>query len=259
MAKPTRREQRVTSNDVNQAVILAAGEGTRLGPLTKDFPKPLLPIKNKPVIHHVIDILGAAGIQQLNIVIGYKAEKIRSYLNSVKLKANINYAYQPEALGSGDALLCARKLIDKDRPFLVTAADTVFKAVELKKMIDVFRQEKPDAIVALRLIDRNELIRRSCVHLNPDGSIKHLIEKPMPRELPLHNMSVLPVFMFSNNFWRFFDKLKPSAEGYYQIATAIQDCIDSGGLVKGFEFKFSQDLTYPQDILRHNFDYLNKL
>lgn len=242
-----------------QAVILAAGEGTRLRPLTKDYPKPLLPINNKPVILQVIQTLVKAGIDDIKVVIGYQAEKMELYVKSLKLRAKILFAYQPQAIGSADALICARNLLDKKRPFLVTAADTVFKSADLIIMKKFFNSKKPDALVAIKNINRRQLIRRSCVHLNPDGSIKQLIEKPLPRQLPTHNTSALPIFLFSNSFWHYLDRIEPSENGHWELATAIQDCIDSGGKVFGFKFKWSKDLTYPKDLLKHNFSYLDKL
>lgn len=243
---------------VNQAIILAAGLGTRLKPFTKAIPKPLLPIKNKPVIQQVINVLAKAGMKKATAVIGYQGNKIRQYLDSQKLPIVINYAYQQQPLGSADALLSARNLINKKEPFMVTAADTIYKPEELKQMLDFFNKEKPEVLVALKSIERNQLIRRSCVHLNKDGTIKHLIEKPLPRDFPDHNFSALPIFIFKPSFWAFLDKLKPSANGFWELATAIQNCINSGAVARGFKFKWSEDITYPEDLLKCNFAYLSR-
>lgn len=217
------------------------------------------PIKSKPVILQVIETLSKTGITNIKIVIGYHAKKIELFLKNLKLTNEISFAYQPQALGSADALICAKNLINRNHPFLVTAADTIFKTEDLIKMIEFFKKIRPAGVVAVKRVDRRQLIRRSCVHLNQDGTIKHLIEKPLPKQLPTHNTSALPIFLFNKNFWPFLERVKPSANGYWEIASAIQDCIDSGGKVFSFEFKWSKDLTYPKDVLKHNFGYLNKL
>ncbi len=114
-----------------KAVILAAGKGTRMLPLTKTMPKVLIPINGKPFLQYVIENVRQAGYTELAIVVGHLKEKIAAFLKQNKIKATL--IEQKELRGTGDAVLQARKFTGKDN-FLIYYGDNLISAQDLKSM-----------------------------------------------------------------------------------------------------------------------------
>ncbi|MBO4249570.1 nucleotidyltransferase family protein, partial [Halomicrobium sp. IBSBa] len=97
---------------IDTAVVLAAGEGTRLRPLTRNRPKPMLPAANRPILEHVFDALVEAGIEKLVAVVGYKRDRVQDHFGPTYRGVPISYVSQTKQLGSGHALLQARSAVD---------------------------------------------------------------------------------------------------------------------------------------------------
>ncbi len=112
---------------LKQAVILAGGLGTRLGPLTRDTPKPLLPVGDVPFLEHVVWNLKRFGIERFLFSVGYRAEKIMAHFgNGRRLGVQIEYVFEKTPAGTGGALVLARQLGRLDEWFLVANGDTLF-------------------------------------------------------------------------------------------------------------------------------------
>jgi glucose-1-phosphate thymidylyltransferase len=111
-----------------KAVVLAAGRGERLWPLTEDTPKPLLPIANKPILERTLEPLASAGIRQIIIVVGFRNEKIRDRLGKGEaIGSEIKYIKQKTPKGTADALgTCSKELQGEDR-FLVVYGDDYYE------------------------------------------------------------------------------------------------------------------------------------
>ncbi len=116
-----------------RAFILAAGEGTRMWPLTDTRPKPLIPIGNKPIIEHILDSIVDAGINEIGILIGYEGRQIAERFGDSYRNAKIEYVYQKERRGTGDAVLHASKF--DDERFLVVNGDLYFSGDAIKEII----------------------------------------------------------------------------------------------------------------------------
>jgi CTP:molybdopterin cytidylyltransferase MocA len=110
-----------------QAVVMAAGEGRRLRPITEHWPKPVLPIDGRPVVVTLVHDLAAAGCERIVVVTGYLAEQVEALLEP--LPYEIRFVRQPPGQGSADAVLRA----DATPPYLVVAADNVFAAGDLAR------------------------------------------------------------------------------------------------------------------------------
>jgi len=107
---------------IETAIILAGGLGTRLRPLTDETPKPLLPLKGKPIVQHTIEQLKRHGVKNIILSIGYKADKIKEYFgDGSKLGLNISYVVEDNPLGTGGAVKMAAQGINK--PFILTWGD----------------------------------------------------------------------------------------------------------------------------------------
>lgn len=116
-----------------QAVILAAGEGTRLRPLTQNRPKSLLPVANRPILEHLIESLLKSGIRDIIVVVGYRKEQVMRHLN--RLSVPVRVVEQKNQIGTAHALLCARDLITKD--VLVLPGDNYVDPASLKELLKV--------------------------------------------------------------------------------------------------------------------------
>ena len=128
-----------------KAIILAGGRGKRLRPITDYVPKPLIPIKNIPIIEWQIKYLKKFGISEVIICSGYKTKMIENYLNKKKLGIKITFSIEAKPLGTGGAIKKAGKKI-KDKSFLVINGDTITN-IDLKKLI---KKENSIASIELR-------------------------------------------------------------------------------------------------------------
>ena len=124
---------------ITEAVILAAGEGKRLRPLTLKTPKSMLKVKGKPVLYYIIRSLRLNEIKKIVIVVGYKKEVIMDYFgDGSKFGVNIEYAIQEKPGGTGDALLCAKGKVS-GKHFIVLNGDVLFDSNILNQMIEKMR------------------------------------------------------------------------------------------------------------------------
>ncbi|MFW5956675.1 MAG: sugar phosphate nucleotidyltransferase, partial [Halorhabdus sp.] len=124
------------------AVVLAAGEGERLAPLTESRPKPMLPAANRPILSYVFDALVAADVDSLVVVIGYERDHIRDQFGNAYGDTPIEYVVQEKQLGSGHALRKAKGAVDG--PFLVVNGDQIVAPEMVAAVRDAY---DPDSAV----------------------------------------------------------------------------------------------------------------
>jgi CTP:molybdopterin cytidylyltransferase MocA len=118
-----------------EAVVIAAGEGRRLRPLSERWPKPILPIDGKPVIATLLRELEAAGVSAVTVVVGHLGDQVRGLLAGL----DVRFAEQPEPLGSADAVQRAVEA-GAGAPFLVTVADTVYEPGDSRRFVEAWEQ-----------------------------------------------------------------------------------------------------------------------
>ena len=171
-----------------KAIILAGGRGKRLRPITDYVPKPLIPIKNIPIIEWQIKYLKKFGITEVIICSGYKTKMIENYLKNNKLGIKITFSIEDKPLGTGGAIKKAGKKI-KDKSFLVINGDTITN-IDLKKVI---KKENSIASIQLRTkfgilqTEQNKIIKfdekKEIMDLWMNAGIYHL-NKETIKELP---------------------------------------------------------------------------
>jgi len=162
-----------------KAILLAGGLGTRLRPLTNETPKPLLPIKGKPIIEHTMLNLKKHGITEIILSIGYKAEKIQEYFgNGEKLGVEIEYCIEDEPLGTGGAIKMATENIKG--PFVLLWGDNL-SDVNVTQMID-FHKER-SAKLTMLLTQREDTENWGCAVLDGEHIVS-FVEKPKREEAP---------------------------------------------------------------------------
>ena len=218
-----------------QAVILAAGEGKRVRPLTRSRPKALIPVANRPIIEYVIDALVKNGIREIIVVAGYRKEQVTRFLN--QLDVQVEVVVQPKQLGTAHALQCAEPKIHGD--FLLLPGDNY---------ID------PHSIARIAGQENAMLVRE---HPNPsnfgvvmlqDGLVTNIVEKPE------HAQSLT----VSTGIY----SLKKEIFSYIRgpdLTDAIAAMIADGKQVKGVVADDWQDAIFAWDLLKMNRRLLHHL
>ena len=211
-----------------KAIILAGGRGKRLRPITDYVPKPLIPIKNIPIIEWQIKYLKKFGISEIIVCSGYKTKMIENYLNNKKLGIKITFSVEDKPLGTGGAIKKAGKKI-KDRSFLVINGDTITN-IDLKKLI-----KKNNAIAAIQLrtkfgilqTDKDKIMKfdekKEIENLWMNAGIYHLNKETL-KELPTvgdiektlfpdyAKKEKLSTIKFTNSKWYSIDSFKDIEE-----------------------------------------------
>jgi NDP-sugar pyrophosphorylase family protein len=236
-----------------EAVVIAAGEGRRLRPLTERWPKALLPIDRSPVLSLVLRELARAPVERVTIVVGHLGEQIEALVgDGARFGLAVSYARQPEPLGSADAVRCAVAAGAKP-PLLVTAADTAYRPGDLVAAASSFTACGADGGLGVRRVPAAELAERSWVRVE-DGRVVRVIEKPVaPGALSDPPLAAAPLWLLGPRLV----ELLGAVEGPpFQLADAFQRAIDRGDRVVALDLGPTRDLTRPEDLVRHNFPYL---
>ena len=144
-----------------QTVVLAAGEGTRMRPLTAAQPKPMLPVAGTPLLEHTLDRAVAAGADRLVVVVGYESDRVRDHFGNQHGGVDIEYAVQTEQRGTADAVSAAAPLLD-DEPFVVLNGDALYDQASLNALysngpaVGSYRVDNPSAYGVLQIADADE-------------------------------------------------------------------------------------------------------
>lgn len=229
-----------------KGLILAAGLGTRLRPITSLRPKPTIAVANQPLIHYAVQNLVDVGIREIGVVVSHDTiEHLQASLRDFT-GAEFSYIIQDPPLGLAHAVKEARGFLG-DSDFMMYLGDNLFE-----NGISSFREAfKPDegvnAVLALVPVDNPSQLGVAVVK---DGRITELVEKP---EVPPSNLAVAGVYVFDKSIHPIIDTLKPGAKNEYQITDAIFQLIQQGGLVKPVEVTgWWKDTGKAEDILDAN-------
>jgi len=225
--------------DIDTAVVLAAGEGTRLRPLTRNRPKPMLPAGNRPILEHVFDSLVEAGVEELVVVVGYKRDRVQNHFGPTYRDVPVTYVTQDKQLGSGHALLQAREAVDGS--VLVLNGDRLIDAGTVTAVADSFAETGDPS---LAVVERRETSRYGAVEVHGD-EIAKLVEKPRDGDYRLINGGV---YAFSADIFTAIEET-PRQEGELALTDTLERIIDQDR-VRGVEVDgMWVDATYPWDLL----------
>lgn len=229
-----------------KSIILCAGKGTRLRPLTHTSAKHLIPIANKPVLFYAIEAIRDCGIKDIGIIVGETREDIGSELKEgSKWGVNISYIEQKEALGLAHAVSVAHDFLGEDK-FLMYLGDNLLKN-GVESYANKFIQGNYNAFVLLTEVDNP---KQFGVAELEEGRVVRVVEKPKE---PVSNLALIGVYFFDKNVHQAIKSIKPSARGELEITDAIQWMIDNGYKV-GAEVigGWWKDTGKPDDILEAN-------
>jgi NDP-sugar pyrophosphorylase family protein len=237
-----------------QGVILAAGKGSRLHPITLKRSKAMLPILGKPIVERVMENICANGIKDFVLVVSQDDQDIVKYFSEEsELEVNITFVVQKERLGMANALQCAAPSIHQD--FVLSACDNLAPAKHVAELIE--RQQADEAIhatLSLTHIDPASVGKTGIVEL-VNGRITHIVEKPRPEEAPT-NIASLPLYVFTPRILDYLPQVPLSPRGEYELQDAIQVLIEADGGVQGVFVESRLTLTGPDDLLVINRHYL---
>lgn len=184
-----------------QCVILAAGKGTRLRPLTENIPKPLVIVAGKPLLEHIVDALPSA-VKELIIVTGYLEDKIKEHCGAEYKGRKVTYVTQEEQKGTGHALWLCKDHI-KGR-FLFMFADDLHGVQDIARATSYTR--------SMLTLTTNTPERFGIVVRHPDGTLAEMIEKPTH---PPSNMASTGVFVLDEHIFKFEPKVQMNGEFYH--------------------------------------------
>ena len=237
-----------------QGVILAAGKGSRLHPITLRRSKAMVPVLGKPLVERVMEVLYANGVQDFILVVSPDDRDIvRHFRSESTLEADVRFVYQVERLGMADALRCALPLIEGD--FVLSACDNLTSVEYVGQMLSAWNAEpRPSAVLSLMPVSRDRISSTGIVELDGEW-VTRIVEKPAPEEAP-SNVSSLPLYCFGRVILDHLPEVKLSPRGEYELQDAIQMLIEREGRVRGVFIERRLTVTGPADLLNINRVYL---
>lgn len=215
-----------------KAIILAAGEGNRMRPLTEHTPKPMLMVLGKPLLTYVLESLPDA-ITEIIIVVGYKREAIQEYLGSDYEGRPITYVTQEQKTGTADALkLCHPHLADGER-FLLSYADDIYDKESVARCLG--------HTYSMLVVETDEPERYGVVTLNDDGSVLDVEEKP---DHPKSNLIAPGIYVLDTHI---FDYEPSVVRGEYYFTTMLDQFIREHKVFTE-KAEFWVTIGYPHDL-----------
>ena len=253
-----------------QAVILTAGEGIRLRPLTVSRVKGMIPIANRPILEYVIQALAKNNIRDIVMVVGYKKERIMAHFeDGTDFDVRIKYVEQRKQLGTAHALMQAKDNINKD--LIVLPGDNFIGPADIAKLMD---KNKSDASL---LVTTSDTPSRYGVVGMTGNNIKHIIEKPpiigelykkgVPtifslafweaQEKSISNIISSGIYKFTPKVFKHIDDLMK--EQKYSLTELIQYMLSQDLTVTGIKIASWADAVYPWDVIEMNALALGKV
>ena len=225
---------------------MAAGEGSRLRPLTEVWPKPVLPIDGRPVVGTLLRELAAAGLELVHVVTGHLAEQVESLVgDGSAFGVRVRFVRQPEPLGSADAIRCALDA-GATLPALVSAADTAFTPGDVARFLDAWRGSDAAAAMSVRR-EPPPSPARPPVRIR-DGVVERVFDDD-----PANPLGSAPLWALGPELDPFLRDLPGPP---FELGVAVQAAVDAGLRVVAVEIGRTRDLTRPPDLVGENFPYL---
>jgi NDP-sugar pyrophosphorylase family protein len=233
-------------------VILAAGRGARMGHMTEEIPKPMLPIRGRPMLEHIIERLDEAGIRDALIVIGYHGDKIEQHFRSIPAAApgvQLSFTPQNPVNGTGSGALCARNFAGSD-PFLLLYGDILCEPVEYTRAAAILlANAKTTAVVAVKAVD--DPWQGAAVYEHR-GRITRILEKP-PRGTSTTRWNSAGFYVFRPLVFEYLAKLEPSSRGEYELTSALEAMLRDGHDLRVSPIEGSwRDVGRPEDLAAMN-------
>lgn len=225
---------------VESAVVLAAGKGRRLEPITNAVPKEMVRVGNKPTIEHVLEVLKAGGVKEVMIIVGQKKNAIMDYLGSGdRLGMQICYRIQEEPEGTAPALSLAENFFSQSEDFVVMYGDNYISPYGAMEDIVEFHEENGKNTLVLHPVEDPR--RFGVVKLGDDDRIYGMIEKPSkeeakPYERNGHWLNIAGLMIFKPKIFDYLDKIDP-VDGELWLTDAVEAMRRDGNEIYGYVFE----------------------
>ncbi|WP_277555872.1 sugar phosphate nucleotidyltransferase [Halobaculum limi] len=227
-----------------KAVLLAAGGGRRLGPLTERRPKPMIPLGNQPILETVLEATIGVGVDEIVLVVGRGSERIQTHFgDGDEWDVEIEYVVQEHQLGAAHALSQVESVVDGH--FFVVHGDQLVDAELLGRLLDRWEEIEVPTITAVRSDRPTEY---GAVETE-DGVVRAVSRTPTDDPPFLVNGGA---YVFDERVFDVIHGMEETDDGDFGMATALQRLADGGDLSAVFHRGPWQDLTYPWDLLMTN-------
>jgi UDP-N-acetylglucosamine diphosphorylase/glucosamine-1-phosphate N-acetyltransferase len=233
-----------------KAVILAAGEGTRLEPLTAARPKPMLPVANKPLLEHVLEAAIAAGFDDFVLVVGYNRERIQNHFgNGDDWEVDIEYVVQEKQLGTGHAVLQAEETVDEE--FLVLNGDLIMDRASIERLVERRRESGETVMGVTKSSDPSAY---GVVEVN-GKTVTDVVEKPPQYTQPSKHVNA-GAYAFDRTI---FDAIRATESAGEMAITDTLGRIADGDGVAAVRFRdWWLDVSHLWDLLAVNAQLLDR-
>jgi UDP-N-acetylglucosamine diphosphorylase / glucose-1-phosphate thymidylyltransferase / UDP-N-acetylgalactosamine diphosphorylase / glucosamine-1-phosphate N-acetyltransferase / galactosamine-1-phosphate N-acetyltransferase len=216
--------------NITKAVVLAGGRGTRMRELTDELPKPMLQVRGKPVLQHIIEGLRDANLTDILVVVGWYAEAVCNFFgDGSKLGTRLQYATQIVQDGTGKVVELAGEFVGPD-PFVLSYGDILIAPENYPRICAALAGA--EAVVSVK---RNEDVTQGgAVFVNENFELIDLREKPKPEEptSPWYNAGI---YAFRSSIFDYIAKLERSPRGEYELTDAIRNLALAGNKVQALE------------------------
>ena len=238
-----------------KAIILSAGEGSRMRPLTLTKPKTMLPVAGKPIIQYNIESLKNNGITDILLIVRYKEEIVRNYFgDGSDFGVNISYKTQKDFLGTANAISYAKDFIDDS--IIVLNGDIILDEEIICEMIEKYDDLTPDTLMLLTEVEDPSAF--GVVEIE-DGNIKSIVEKPKREEAP-SNLVNAGIYIFNEDIFDKIEKTEISQRGEYEITDSVSMQIQDNKAVVGHKTsKDWIDVGRPWELIEVNEGLISEL
>ncbi|XHH10136.1 MAG: bifunctional sugar-1-phosphate nucleotidylyltransferase/acetyltransferase [Candidatus Bathyarchaeia archaeon] len=233
-----------------KAVLLAAGEGQRLQPVTSTRPKHLIKLAGKPILQYCLDAVKTAGITDVVIVTHYMSDKIKTYFSDGSSQGlSITYVEQKEILGTGNAAAVAEPYVDGE--FVLIYGDLLFAQDAVKQAVDLYHSAGADAVLAVVPVDKPESY--GIIEFAEGKKLKRIVEKPEASKAP-SNLANAGVYVLSSDVFEKLRHVKKSVRGEWELTDALTMLAAEGKTVLIAELAKDAwfDVGRPWDLLDAN-------
>jgi dTDP-glucose pyrophosphorylase len=236
------------SDRISKAVLLAAGRGTRMRELTNELPKPMIVVRGKPILEHIVEGLRAAGVGQFLIVIGYRSEVVRQHFgNGSAPGVAIEYATQPVQDGTGRVVELARDFAGEE-PFILSYGDILVDPANYFRLVRL--ESETEAIMTVK--GDEDVSKGGAVFVNERFEVVDVREKPLAGE-PTSRWYNAGIYSFRPSIFEFTAKLEPSPRREYELTDAVRALAHSGRKVQALELSGEwADVRDPEVLARLN-------